>query len=200
MTTLPISKIQSWVAQRRLDPRFPITVRELVASKCISMPKDGVKLLASSRSHDMSLDAQGPLSQPLHIVVSRASASAIAAVEKAGGKVTTRYYTKWAIQQICKGKMDPMKSLKTDPAGPEAEAVDTQGEVIDYEYRLPDATSRKAIEYYRDPAHRGYLNYTIEEGQGPSLFFRPPVVSPKEGLAKKGAKTPLAKDEKNKIW
>ena len=42
-----------------------------------------------------------------------------------------------------------------------------------YRYRLPDATGRKDIEYYRDPAHRGYLAYTVKEGETPSLFFKP---------------------------
>ena len=43
-----------------------------------------------------------------------------------------------------------------------------------YKYRLPDATGRKDIEYYRDPAHRGYMSHTVPEGQSPSLFFKPP--------------------------
>lgn len=43
-----------------------------------------------------------------------------------------------------------------------------------YKYRLPDATARKDIEYYRDPAHRGYLAYTIKDGESPSLFFNKP--------------------------
>lgn len=43
-----------------------------------------------------------------------------------------------------------------------------------YKYRLPDATARKDIEYYRDPAHRGYLNYLMKDGESPSLFFKPP--------------------------
>lgn len=43
-----------------------------------------------------------------------------------------------------------------------------------FKYRLPDPTARKDIEYYRDAAHRGYLNYTVKEGESPSLFFKPP--------------------------
>ena len=42
-----------------------------------------------------------------------------------------------------------------------------------YKYRLPDATSRRDIEYYRDPAHRGYLAYTVKKGESPSLYFKP---------------------------
>ena len=225
LTTLPISRIQSWIAQGRLSPDHPITVRELVRSNCISMPKDGVKLLSSSMRHDASLDAQPELTQPLHIVVSRASASAIAAVEKAGGRVTTRYYTSWAIRKIVQGKMDPMKSLRTEnvqlqltePEEPlklegnelettEAMANLTIGEPLQeapaYEYRLPDATSRKAIEYYRDPAPRGYLSYTVEKGHGPSLFFKPPHMTRKveKGVDSTSGSGKKVKIEDNRLW
>lgn len=43
-----------------------------------------------------------------------------------------------------------------------------------YKYRLPDATARKDIEYYRDPAHRGYLSHLVKKGESPSLFFKQP--------------------------
>lgn len=43
-----------------------------------------------------------------------------------------------------------------------------------FQYRLPDPTSRKDIEYYRDPAKRGYLAHTVGEGETPSLFHRLP--------------------------
>jgi large subunit ribosomal protein L15 len=58
-----------------------------------------------------------------------------------------------------------------------------------YRYRLPDATGRKDIEYYRDPAHRGYLAYTLKEGESPSLFFKPPreVKDRKKSSAKRDA-------------
>lgn len=59
-----------------------------------------------------------------------------------------------------------------------------------FAFRLPDPTSRKDIEYYRDPAHRGYLAWQLKEGEGPSLFFKTPglkkVVEKKAGRAKKG--------------
>lgn len=46
--------------------------------------------------------------------------------------------------------------------------------LVVWQNRLPDPVSRKAIEYYRDPAHRGYLSYQVGQGQGPSLFFKAP--------------------------
>ena len=216
MTTLPITRIQSWIAQGRISPDHPITVRELVRSNCISMPKDGVKLLATSFTHQNSTDAQPPLTQPLHIVVSRASASVIAAVEQAGGTVTTRYYTRWAIRKIVKGQMDPMASLRTEPEAPtpgpassattedyaatkntdvNANALQTPNQ---YPFRLPDAISRKAIEYYRDPAHRGYLAYTVEEGRGPSLYFKPPSKKAVQKGATRARKRRILQE--NRLW
>lgn len=46
--------------------------------------------------------------------------------------------------------------------------------LVVWQNRLPDPVSRKTIEYYRDPAHRGYLSYQVGQGQGPSLFFKTP--------------------------
>lgn len=70
------------------------------------------------------------------------------------------------------------KALVTpdSPAAARSEAVAAVMKQVGakYKYRLPDATGRKDIEYYRDPAHRGYLSYTVKEGESPSLFFKPP--------------------------
>lgn len=58
-----------------------------------------------------------------------------------------------------------------------------------YKYRLPDATARKDIEYYRDPAHRGYLSWTVKDGESASLFFKPPgeAKDRKKQMAKRAA-------------
>jgi large subunit ribosomal protein L15 len=118
--------------------------------------------------------------------VSRASTAAIEAVEAAGGTVTTRYYTKPAIIRIRKGLTHPYTSLlsqTTDDAHKE------------FKYRLPDPASRKDIEYYRDPAHRGYLSYQVKEGDSPSLFFK----TPGTGAVVKKTTTKKAAGE-NKVW
>lgn len=66
-----------------------------------------------------------------------------------------------------------------------------------FQHRLPDPTSRKDFEYYRDPARRGYLSHLVTEGQTPSLFFK----VPKTGKAATGkrvtAKSTLGE---NRIW
>lgn len=67
--------------------------------------------------------------------------------------------------------------------------------------RLPDPTSRKDIEYYRDPAHRGYLSYRVQEGEGPSLFHRPPRRDKEGALIKReegvGGKKSIPR---NRLW
>lgn len=180
-----LSKLSSWIAQKRIDPTRPITTRELHQSRCIASPKDGVKLLGTGKE---SL----PPNTPLHIITSRASASAIAAVEAAGGKVSTRYYTPFALRHIVRGTMDPVHSLQSQ--FDEAE----WGARMNAGYRLPDPTSRKDIEYYRDPAKRGYLSHLVRDGEGPSLFYKAPGVKNPGALSKK--KGADKGTESNRIW
>ncbi|THW98877.1 family 76 glycoside hydrolase [Aureobasidium pullulans] len=182
MTPLNINRLQAWIDAGRLDPNQPITLRELAKSRCIHGIKDGIKLLARSSEK---------LTTPVDIVVSRASASAIAAIEAAGGKVTTRYYTKPSISRVRRGETDPIYSIQSaEPTTPRPE----------FKYRLPDPASRKDIEYYRDPAHRGYLSHMLQEGQGPSLFFKTPGqgrVDHKK-VTSKGAKSAIKGE--NRVW
>lgn len=139
---------------------------------------------------------------PVNIVVSRASAEAIAAIEAVGGNVTTRFYSAESINRIIHKQTHPYHSIQwrgfsqslqslSPPArvrrqtaseneakaqaAAEAErlaAAANQDIPQGYIHRLPDATGRKDIEYYRDPARRGYLSYTVKANEGPSLFFR----------------------------
>ena len=46
--------------------------------------------------------------------------------------------------------------------------------------RLPDPTSRKDLEYYRDAARRGYLAHEVPEGDSPSLYFKTPKQKERE--------------------
>ncbi|EGP89850.1 uncharacterized protein MYCGRDRAFT_99059 [Zymoseptoria tritici IPO323] len=170
MSKVNLNRIQYWINQGRLDPSKPITLRELNKSRCTHGIKDGIKLLARGKEE---------LTTPINIVVSRASADAIAAVEKLGGTVTTRYYTNFAISKILKGEMDPINSLQ---------------------YRLPDPTSRKHLEYYRDSAHRGYLSHLVEAGQGPSLFFKTPGSGKKDGKKTPGKATKTQQRAENRLW
>lgn len=157
MSPINLDRIQSWIDQGRLDPSKPITLKELASSRCLHGVKDGVKLLARGAES---------FKTPIDILVSRASTAAIERVEAVGGKVTTRYYTRAAIKRIMRGE-----SISSPVPLAIAGAANT---AASYSYLLPDPSSRKDIEYYRDAAHRGYLSHMVEKGEGPSLFFRTP--------------------------
>lgn len=191
MSKVNVDRVQEWIDQGRLNPAKPITLRELVKSNCIHGIKDGVKLLGRG--------GKDSLKQPVSIVASRASASAIEAVEAAGGTIVTRYYTKPAIKRILAGSTDPYVSSAWDSQqlkigmGEDEPRANAKGKA--FQYRLPDPTNRKDIEYYRDPAHRGYLSHLVGEGEGPSLFFLPPEAKAL-GLLKRGPK----KIAENRVW
>lgn len=182
MKPLNLYKVQDWVDQGRLDPSKPITIKELQRSRCVTNVKDGVKLLAKGSEE---------LKAPLHVVISRASAKAIATIEAAGGSVTTRYYTPFAMRRIMQGKMDPINSLQSQIK------IGEEMQQKSFYNRLPDPTSRKDIEYYRDPAHRGYLSHLVPEGHGPSLFFKTPGTG-KMAVRKTSKSRAVAGD--NRIW
>jgi large subunit ribosomal protein L15 len=111
------------------------------------------------------------LRTPVHIIVSQASREAIAAVEAAGGTITTRYYTKPAIDNVLAGRSHPIHSRLFRPT-PITELASSPH--AEYQYELPDPAKRKVLEYYRDAAHRGYLSYQVPLGHSPSLYFKTP--------------------------
>lgn len=185
MSEVNLDKLQDWIDAGRIDPTQQITPKELIQSNLIGSIKDGIKLLGRGAE---------VLKQPIDIIVSRASASAIEAVEKAGGKIVTRYYTKQSIKRLVQGK-----SVNTDlplPYGAEhVQPVLEQVRKAGFFYRLPDPTSRWDVEYYRDPAHRGYLSHQLQPGESPSLFFRVPP-----SKLKKKVKKTVEKREDTKLW
>jgi large subunit ribosomal protein L15 len=190
MSPVNLDRIQSWIDQGRLGPTRLITLKELVKSRCIHGIKDGVKLLARGKEQ---------LRTPINVLVSQASAEAISTIEALGGKVTTRYYTKPSIKRILKGESESSSTPLT--YAPVAEGgspilAATAASARPFSYRLPDPTSRKNIEYYRDSAHRGYLSHLVEEGHGPSLFFK----TPGTGVRRKGKKDGAATSSENRIW
>jgi large subunit ribosomal protein L15 len=175
MSIVNLDRLQAWIDAGRIDPTKKITPKELIKSGIIGGSiKDGIKLLARGDS---------ALRTPIDIIVSRASGSAIEAVEKLGGKVVTRYFTKESMRRLLVGK-----SVITDkplPVGPEhVESVLEKVRKGPFYYRLPDPTSREDIEYYRDPAHRGYLSHGLKPGESPSLYFKVPGETKKVFISK----------------
>jgi large subunit ribosomal protein L15 len=72
-----LGRLQKAIDNKKLDAKADITEDALVEAGLLRRKKDGVRLLA-----------KGELKAKVSITVTGASASAIAAVEKAGGKVT----------------------------------------------------------------------------------------------------------------
>jgi large subunit ribosomal protein L15 len=195
MSPINLDRIQSWIDQSRLDPTQPITLKELTRTRAIHGIKDGVKLLARGATS---------LTSPVHLVVSKASAQAIAAVEALGGSVTTRFYNKQSISRIRQGLSDPMVSLRWDPeamGNPNLGPAISREDIVKngaYQYRLPDPTDRKELEYYRDPKHRGYLAHTLKEGELPSLYWKPERLQKwVPGTGESAKKKDL---EANRVW
>ena len=69
--------VQKFIDAKKIDAKKPITEEVLVESGLVRRVKDGVRILA-----------KGELSAKIDLTVTGASKSAIAAVEKAGGKLT----------------------------------------------------------------------------------------------------------------
>ncbi len=202
MSPVNLDRIQSWIDRGRLNASLPITLKELSSSGLLSGIKDGVKLLGNGAAD---------LKTPIHIVVSRASQSAIAAVEAIGGSVTTRFYTEQAIRRIKSKDTHPFVSMRWDPtalnnpnlAVEGAEAIENRVKAMGFQYRLPDPSSRKDMEYYRDAKHRGYLSHTVKEGQMASLYFKTPLSARKvKALKRERADSGRAgkKKEGDKLW
>ncbi|KIW87848.1 ribosomal protein L15 [Cladophialophora bantiana CBS 173.52] len=202
MSPINLDKIQSWIDQGRLDPSRPITLKELCSSRVLGRVKDGVKLLGNGASE---------LKTPIHIVVSRASQSAIAAVEALGGTVTTRFYTAQAIRRIKSSQTHPFLSLRWDPVALKnpnlavegSELVENRARGMGFPYRLPDPSSRKELEYYRDAKHRGYLSHLVKGGESASLYFKPPITEEElKALKRESARGGRAakRKEGDKLW
>ena len=71
-----VGSLQQAIDAKRLDAAKPVDVAALVAAGILRRPKDGLRLLGS-----------GEIKAKLTLTVNHASASAKAAIEKAGGKI-----------------------------------------------------------------------------------------------------------------
>jgi large subunit ribosomal protein L15 len=74
---LNLTTLQNSIDNKKIDVKSDITEDTLVEAGIVRRKKDGIRLLA-----------RGELKAKVNITVTGASAAAIAAVEKAGGKVT----------------------------------------------------------------------------------------------------------------
>ncbi|KDR81417.1 hypothetical protein GALMADRAFT_239303 [Galerina marginata CBS 339.88] len=101
-----LDRIQHWIDQGRLSssPENPITARDLLRSGCVHNVHDGIKVLGDGAQH---------FKTPIYIIASRASKSAIDAIEKNGGKVVCKYYNNLALQDCVEGRIDRISAAPT---------------------------------------------------------------------------------------
>jgi large subunit ribosomal protein L15 len=96
-----VGRLQQAITEGRLDAAQPIDVTALVAAGILRRPHDGVRLLGN-----------GELQAKISITVDHASASAKAAIEKAGGSVSL-IETKVLEADEAKRKKTAAKKAKT---------------------------------------------------------------------------------------
>ncbi|KAF5373105.1 hypothetical protein D9758_001731 [Tetrapyrgos nigripes] len=131
-----LDRIQHWIDQGRLtsSPEKPITARELFLSGCIHDVHDGVKILGDGAQFFHS---------KIYITPSRASKSAIKAIEALGGQVVCKYYNPLALRDCVKGRTD-----RTEAA----------------------PTRRQDIMWYNNYRNRGYLSPELLRSLGDLPF------------------------------
>ncbi|KAF9163232.1 YmL10 [Actinomortierella ambigua] len=121
---LNLDRLQFWIASGRIDATKTITMKDLLDSRCIHKIQDGVKLLG---------DGKADFKTPINIEVSRASKSAIKAIEACGGSITAVYYNKLGLRALTK----PHKFEELP--------------------KFARPMKKKDIAFYTNPENRGYL-------------------------------------------
>lgn len=131
MLGVNLGKIQDYVDMGRLDPdKRPLTLKDLVEAGLVKANSidHGIKLLAGGSER---------LTTPIALEVSRASQSAIKAIEDVGGEVTTVHYNRLALRAL-------LKPEKFD--------------IIPKRAKPPP----RLMTYYRSYKNRGYLSPQIQ--------------------------------------
>jgi len=72
-----LGQVEEAIAAKKLDGKKPVNAETLIAAGIIGKQRDGVRLLG-----------KGELKSKVNFEINHASKSAVAAVEKAGGKIT----------------------------------------------------------------------------------------------------------------
>ncbi|CAO3565076.1 unnamed protein product [Mortierella alpina] len=121
---LNLDRLQFWIESGRIDATQTITMKHLLDSRCIHNIEDGVKLLG---------DGKADFKTPINIEVSRASKSAIKAIEACGGKITSVYYNELGLRAL------------------------TKPEKFEELPRFARPMKKKDIAFYSSEANRGYL-------------------------------------------
>lgn len=89
LEALNLGKLESFIHSGKIDNTQPITLKTLHDAGIVGRIKHGVKLLGGEKAS---------FSTPVNIEVTRASKSAIDAVERAGGSITCVYHNRLALR------------------------------------------------------------------------------------------------------
>ncbi|GAA5926075.1 hypothetical protein JCM1841_003211 [Sporobolomyces salmonicolor] len=129
LVAINLERLQRWIDRGLIDPSQPITMRELCESRCVHGVRDGVKLLGDGAEHFRTPN--------LHVTVSKASQSAIAAIERLNGTLVARYENRLTLRALVRPESFARKGR---PLPGKADPI-----------------SRRDLLYYSDAKHRGYL-------------------------------------------
>eukprot|EP00548_Thalassiothrix_antarctica_P007839 CAMPEP_0194136106 /NCGR_PEP_ID=MMETSP0152-20130528/6137_1 /TAXON_ID=1049557 /ORGANISM="Thalassiothrix antarctica, Strain L6-D1" /LENGTH=263 /DNA_ID=CAMNT_0038832619 /DNA_START=190 /DNA_END=977 /DNA_ORIENTATION=+ len=101
MLGINLGKIQDYIDMGRLDPTYYSEVRPLNMKDMVDV---GIVGKANSIQHGVKILADGAnrLRTPIRIEASRASESAIHAMESIGGEITTVHYNRLALRALLK--------------------------------------------------------------------------------------------------
>jgi large subunit ribosomal protein L15 len=127
-----LGRLQEAITAGKLDAAQPIDAAGLKAAGLVKAAPDGVRLLA-----------KGALKAKITIVVAGASKSAIAAVEKAGGKVSVTTPPKPAREAKTEAKTEAKSEAKTE-AKSEAKAKAAAGDKADAKVKAKPKGKDKA--------------------------------------------------------
>ena len=118
---LNLDKLERFVEVGRLDPGQLITMKTLRDQGVVSKNlKGGVKVLGRGAAE---------FSTPVHLEVSQASATARAAIEKAGGSVTEVYYNRLGLRALLKPEKFPVMIKNARPPPKLAKRFQKVGEL-----------------------------------------------------------------------
>ena len=154
MVPVNVGTLQDYIDMGRLplpaDGDRPLTLKDLVDAGITkaSSVKHGIKLLGKG---------QYRLRSPIKIEVSRASDKAIAAIERAGGEITTVHYNRLALRALLK----PEKFAGADGVDNEDEdgsGSDSSKPVVPRQAKPPP----KLMPYYTSYDKRGYLSPLLQ--------------------------------------
>ncbi|GAA6017895.1 hypothetical protein JCM11491_001207 [Sporobolomyces phaffii] len=137
LVPLNLERLQHWIDKGLIDPTQPITMKELYETRCVHGVHDGVKILGDG--------AQYLTSPNLQIEASKASQTAIKAIEALNGTFVARYENRLTLRALIRPFSFFAKSL---PLPGKANPI-----------------TRRELLYYSNPKNRGYLALQQQQQQ-----------------------------------